>query len=59
MEFEREPEKKKKTHKKVKMNDKRIERARARHELACLGMGIIFLVDFWYVTHKSQSQDIF
>ena len=40
----------KKKHKKVKMKGelgwiaKRIERARARHELARLGMGTIFLV---------------
>ena len=41
-----EPEKKGKKHKKVKMNGGLgwIERARERHELACLGMGTIILV---------------
>ena len=29
--------------------DKRIEWARARHELACLGMGTILLVIYMYV----------
>ena len=30
--------------------DKRIERARARHELTCLGMGTIFLVSYTTTT---------
>ena len=46
MEFEWEPEQNKhKEHERWARLDKKIERERARHELARLGMGTIFLVN--------------